>query len=167
MTWWQGGGVGPGGVLIPPKSDDVIYEQSLIPSPPSSFSSPSPTTLSLWLYPAKTPPIIPTLSSSSDSQPMIITYLVSTSRLRGNWPRWEEAQSRCRTWRSPGEIFYQESFRHCRCSCRCNSLRGQIRPSVRPIPSHCTMVPLSTRMLLYAKFDMYFRQLLQEHISRN
>ena len=27
MTWWQGGG---GGVWIPPKSDDVIYEQPLI-----------------------------------------------------------------------------------------------------------------------------------------
>ena len=26
MTWWQGGG---GGVWIPPKSDDVIYEQPL------------------------------------------------------------------------------------------------------------------------------------------
>ena len=28
MTWWQGGG---GGVWIPPKSDDVIYEQPLTP----------------------------------------------------------------------------------------------------------------------------------------
>ena len=27
MAWWQGGGVG--GVSIPPKSDDVIYEQPL------------------------------------------------------------------------------------------------------------------------------------------
>ena len=29
MTWWQGGG---GGVWIPPKCDDVIYEQPLTPS---------------------------------------------------------------------------------------------------------------------------------------
>ena len=32
---------------------------------------------------------------------------------------------------------------------------------------HCTMVPLSTRMLLWSKFSMYFGQLLQEHIIQN
>ena len=32
---------------------------------------------------------------------------------------------------------------------------------------HCTMVPLSTRMLLWSKFPMYFGQLLQEHIIQN
>ena len=31
----------------------------------------------------------------------------------------------------------------------------------------CTMVPLSTRMLLWSKFPMYFGQLLQEHIIQN
>ena len=32
---------------------------------------------------------------------------------------------------------------------------------------HCTMVPLSTRMLLWSKFSMYFGQLLQEHSIQN
>ena len=31
----------------------------------------------------------------------------------------------------------------------------------------CTVVPLSTRMLLWSKFSMYFGQLLQEHSIQN
>ena len=36
LPWWQGGG-GVGGVWIPPKSDDVIYEQPLTRGPNQPF----------------------------------------------------------------------------------------------------------------------------------
>ena len=44
--------------------------------------------------------------------------------------------------------------------------KSKMSPSPR-IALHCTMVSLSTRMLLWSKFPMYFGQLLQEHIIQN
>ena len=44
--------------------------------------------------------------------------------------------------------------------------KSKMSPSPR-IALQCTMVPLSTRMLLWSKFPMYFGQLLQEHIIQN